>query len=69
MISFEEVSTLVSDNVKYKQTKVNTFTLNSLAVVESFTGSGVCYQSNIKSGGLRSQLEASRVPSHTEKLW
>ena len=66
--SSNELSTSVADSVKCEQTKVDTYAINSRADVESHFGLGVCHRSNVKSGEFRSQLEASRVSSHTEEL-
>ena len=58
----------ISDSVKFKETEVNTYTLNSLPCVGSVVGCKVCYRSDVKLGGFQAQLEASRMSSHTEEL-
>ena len=63
-----ELSTSVADSVKCKQTKVDTYALNSRADVDLHTGSGVCHQPDIKLGRFRPRLETSHVSVHTEEL-
>ena len=58
-----------SDSVKFKQMKVDTYTLNSRADVGVVDGWEVCYRSSVKLAGIWFESEASRVSSHTEVLW
>ena len=67
--SLNELRTSISDSIKCKQTKVNTYTLNSLTCVLSAIGWGVCYWSDVKFGGFRFQLETSRQSSYNEESW
>ena len=58
----------ISNCVKCKQIKVNAYALYSRANVRLLNGWVGCYWSDVKLGRFQSQLEASRVSSHTEEL-
>ena len=59
--SSDEMSTLVYDRVKCKQTEVNIYTLNPLACFGPSSGCGVWYRAAIKLTGFRFQFETCLV--------
>ena len=67
--SSSELSISVSNCAKCKQTKFNTYAVNSQVDVESQSGLGVCHWPDVMLGRFRSQLETSYMSSHTEELW
>ena len=55
----------VADNIYIKYIYIK----NSFTYIENDDESGVGYQTDIKSAGFWSRLEASHESSHTEELW
>ena len=66
--SSDELSTLVSDSAKCKQTNLDTYELISERTLSRMLGWMVCHQPDVKLGELQSQFETSRVSSYTEEL-
>ena len=64
-----ELSTLIADGVKCKQTKVDIYAQDSGADVDWYTGLGIFYGPDIKLVWFRSRLEESRFSSNSEELW
>ena len=58
-----------NDSVKWEQTTVSIYTLNSRVAIRPSIGWEVCFWSDVKLGGFGSHLEVSIVTSHSEELW
>ena len=68
--SSNKLNTLAADSEKCKETKVDTYALNSGVDDDDLHNRlGVCHRPGVKLSGFQSRLVATRVSSYTEELW